>query len=151
MRWRRRLGEWLGVPTVRAIRGAVSVEADEPEALRVAVRALLEGLRDGNQLRGEEVVSALFTVTPDLHCAFPATMAREMGWHTVPLLCATEIGVSGGMPRCLRVLLHVERCWGGREVRHLYLGEAASLRPDLAPSAGLAGRLSAAAVSPTPR
>jgi chorismate mutase len=133
MTWRRRLVHWLGAPSVRAIRGATTVVRDDPDAMREAVRELLGALRAENQLARDEVVSAVFTVTPDLQCAFPAAMAREMGWGAVPLLCASEIAVAGGLPRCLRVLLHVERCWGAPGVRHVYLGAAAALRPDLLP------------------
>jgi chorismate mutase len=135
MRWRRRLVQWLGIRNVRAIRGATTVERDEPAALRDAVRGLLAAMRSENHLEDGEVISALFTLTPDLRSAFPATMAREFGWDEVPLLCASEIAVPGGLPRCLRVLLHVERCWGAAPARHVYLGAAAALRPDLAAGA----------------
>jgi len=83
-----------------------------------------------NELQVEEIVSAIFTVTPDLDAAFPATAARRLGWNQVPLLGAQEIAVPGSPPRIVRVLLH---CWveEGRALRPLYLGEAASLRPDL--------------------
>lgn len=121
----------LRVPSVRAIRGAISVPTDTPEEVTLAVRELLAALRHENALRHDEVISAIFTVTPDLVSAFPAEAARTVGWEHVPLLCTTEIPVPDGLPRCLRVMLHVERRWNGTRPRHVYLREAAGLRPDL--------------------
>lgn len=121
----------LQVTTVRAIRGATSVPDDSPGAIAEAVCELLASLRQQNRLRNDEVISAIFTVTPDLVSAFPAEAARTVGWESVPLLCTTEIPVPGGLPRCLRVMLHVERSWSGTPARHVYLREAAKLRPDL--------------------
>lgn len=134
MSWRAQVAGWLGLPSVRAIRGATTVTRDRPDALHVAVQELLEVLQRENGLAPVEIISALFTVTPDLQCGFPAAAARALGWREVPLLCASEIAVPDGLPRCVRVLLHVERAWGGRVVRHVYLREAAILRPDLCPA-----------------
>ncbi|MEP6591234.1 MAG: chorismate mutase [Gemmatimonadota bacterium] len=121
----------LRVPAVRAIRGAITVPADEPEAIRDAVLELLAAVRAENDFADCEVISAIFTVTPDLTAAFPAETARCAGWAEVPLLCMQEIAVPGGMPRCLRVLVHVERDWRALGPRHVYLREAVQLRPDL--------------------
>ncbi len=121
----------LGVPSMRAIRGATAVPVDTPEEVAIAVRELLATLKHENALRHDEVVSAIFTVTPDLVSAFPAEAARAAGWEHVPLLCTTEIPVPDGLPRCLRVMLHVERRWNGTRPRHVYLREAERLRPDL--------------------
>ena len=121
----------LGVPSVRAIRGAISVPVDTPDEVTRAVHELLAALRHENSLRHDEVVSAIFTVTPDLVSVFPAEAARGAGWEHVPLLCTTEIPVPDGLPRCLRVMLHVERHWNGTRPRHVYLREAERLRPDL--------------------
>ena len=130
------LGEWvrtlIGIPTVRAIRGAISVPSDDPMAIRDAVLELVHALRTTNQLEDQEIVSAIFTVTPDLVSAFPAEAARVAGWQDVPLLCTTEIPVPAGLPRCLRVMLHVQRSWGNSRPQHAYLRDAARLRPDLA-------------------
>jgi chorismate mutase len=84
-----------------------------------------------NGFRPEDVASALFTVTPDLHAEFPAAAARRMGWTMVPLLNFTEIGVPGRLERCIRVLIHVNTERGQNEMMHVYLREAVSLRPDL--------------------
>lgn len=125
------LSRALRLPSLRAIRGATSVPDDTPEQIAGAVNELLGALERENQLEQGEVVSAIFTVTPDLVSAFPAGAARAAGWHGVPLLCTTEIPVPDGMPRCLRVMLHVERYWNGSAPRHVYLREATALRPDL--------------------
>ncbi|MGE5926596.1 MAG: chorismate mutase [Gemmatimonadota bacterium] len=115
---------------IAALRGATTVPADTPEALGDAVRELLAALLERNDLGTEAVVSAVFSVTPDLTSGFPALAAREAGWSSVPLLCAAEIAVPGSLPRCIRVLLHV-RSRAGRLPAHVYLREARTLRPDL--------------------
>ncbi len=127
-RWLARI---LPMPSVRAIRGATVVANDTPDGIAAAVAELLAELRRANDLDPAEVISAIFTVTPDLVSAFPAQAARTEGWQQVPLLCTTEIPVPDGMPRCLRVMLHVGRAWNGTAPRHVYLREAAALRPDL--------------------
>lgn len=75
------------------------------------------------------MISAVFTLTPDLHAAYPARAARELGWLDVPLLCACEIAVPGVPRGIVRVLLHVEMP-DGRPARNIYLGAARALRPD---------------------
>jgi chorismate mutase len=115
---------------VRAIRGAIDVEVDSPEAIAAAVRALVSEITSRNALDPDDIVSAIFTATPDLTSVFPALPARDAGWSDVPLLCATEIGVDGSLPRCIRVLVTVERS-DPRPGEHVYLGQAIRLRPDL--------------------
>lgn len=127
-RWLRQL---LAVPDVRAIRGAITVPSDDANAIRDAVLELLQEVRRENEFVDSEVISAIFTVTPDLTAAFPAETARHAGWNHVPLLCMQEIAVPGAMPRCLRILVHVQRDWREVAPRHVYLREAESLRPDL--------------------
>lgn len=132
----RLLSRTLGVPSMRAIRGATSVPTDAPAEIAAATTELLAALRERNRLEADEVVSAIFTVTPDLVSSFPAEAARAAGWEGVPLLCTTEIPVPDGLPRCLRVLLHVQRHWNGTPPDHVYLREAARLRPDLTARGG---------------
>jgi chorismate mutase len=86
---------------------------------------------EANDLEVADIASAFFTATPDLTAAFPARAARDLGWHQVPLLDAQEIPVPGSLPRCVRVLVHWNTSKSQEEVRHIYLGEAALLRPDL--------------------
>jgi chorismate mutase len=130
MNARDRLARALRIPRMRAIRGAITVDRDDREEIGAAVHELLGAIRDGNGFTSDEVVSAIFTVTPDLASAFPAEAARAAGWNDVPLLCSSEIAVPGSLPRCVRVLLHVERHWS-TPPRHVYLRAAVALRPDL--------------------
>jgi chorismate mutase len=117
---------------VRAIRGAIDVAEDTPQAMRAAVTQLIGEIVSRNDLGMAEIVSAIFTSTPDLVSTFPALAAREAGggWESVPLLGATEVGVPGALPRCIRVLVTVEIS-ADQQVQHVYLGGAAKLRPDL--------------------
>lgn len=112
---------------MRAIRGAITVAENSVEAIADATRALLAELECRNRLGVDEVVSVFFSMTPDLDADFPARAARAMGWD-VPMLDVQEIPVPGALPRCLRVMVHVER---DAPVRHAYLRDARSLRPDL--------------------
>lgn len=116
----------------RAIRGAITVSADEPALVVGATAELLRDIVARNALHRDDVVSAFFTVTPDLTSAFPACAARELGWDDVPLLCAAEIAVPGSLPRCVRVMLHVLTSAPRAAIAHCYLRDAAALRPDLA-------------------
>jgi chorismate mutase len=117
---------------LRGIRGATTVDADSSEAILEATEELLLEIVEHNAIDLANVASILFTVTPDLSAQFPAAAARRLGWLTVPLLNFTEIGVRGGLPRCVRVLLHVNTELAQHEIVHIYLREAKALRPDLA-------------------
>lgn len=117
---------------VRGIRGATCVEQDVAQEIHDATRELLEALLQANQISEfDDVVSAIFTTTPDLTSTFPAEAARSLGMNFVPLLCASEIPVAHAMPRCIRILLHVNTDRSQREMQHVYLGEARKLRPDV--------------------
>jgi chorismate mutase len=116
---------------VRGIRGAITVERDEPGVLMDATERLLREIVAQNAFAPEDVASALFTLTPDLRSQFPAAAARRMGWTLVPLLNFTEIGVPGGLERVIRVLIHVNTEKSAREINHVYLDGARVLRPDL--------------------
>jgi monofunctional chorismate mutase len=114
-----------------AVRGAISVDDNTVADIAKATQELLLTLLDANGLTPDDVVSAIFTLTPDLDAIFPANAARQLGWHRVPMLCATELAISGALPRCLRVLLHVRPAAGDWSPSHIYLGEARVLRRDL--------------------
>jgi chorismate mutase len=116
---------------VRGIRGAVSVKANTAEAIGTATARLLVAMSEANGIEPPAVISAFFTVTTDLNAAYPAAAARALGWTDVPLLDAQEIEVPTGLPRVIRVLLHVETDRARRDIRHVYLDEAVALRPDL--------------------
>jgi chorismate mutase len=118
--------------TIRGIRGATTVSADQPDLILQATRELLETILDENPgMRSEEVASAIFTVTDDLASTFPAQAARQMGWELVPMLCAREIPVPDSLPRVIRVLVHWNTELLQSEIKHVYLREAVKLRPDL--------------------
>jgi chorismate mutase len=117
--------------SVRGIRGAIDVKANTAEAIGEATARLLVAMCEANGLVPSSIISAFFTVTTDLTAAFPASAARALGWMDVPLLDAQEIEVPGGMPRVIRVLLHVETDRARRDIQHIYLDEAVALRPDL--------------------
>ena len=115
----------------RGVRGATTAAANTPEAILSATRELLEALVAANDLAPSDLASGIFTTTPDLNAAFPARAARELGWTEVALLCTHEMEVPGGLPRCIRVLLHWNTDKAASEVTHVYLKEARSLRPDV--------------------
>lgn len=117
--------------TVRALRGATTVDADDPVQIRERVQELLDVLLEDNGLTPGEIISAVFTATPDLVAEFPAHAARVFGWDDVPLLCAQELAVAGSLPRCVRVMLHVETPRARNEMKHAYLHDAILLRQDL--------------------
>jgi chorismate mutase len=118
--------------SLRGIRGAITIDEDRPESILKAARQLLEAIMEANPgLQPEDLGSVIFTVTDDLTAAYPAEAARQIGWTQVPLLCTREIPVPGGLPRCIRILLHWNTDHIQEQIRHIYLGEAASLRPDL--------------------
>ncbi|WP_407311069.1 chorismate mutase [Desulfosporosinus sp. SB140] len=116
---------------VRGIRGATTVNSNDAGEIQEATKELLQMILVENHLSTEDLISAIFTVTSDLNADFPASSARAIGWQLVPLLCATEIPVPGSLPRCIRVLIHVNSTSTQREIRHIFLREAAALRKDL--------------------
>ncbi len=118
--------------SVRGVRGATTVAADQPDLILKATRQLLfEILQANPSMEKEEIVSAFFTVTADLCSTFPAQAARQMGWSQVPMLCAREIPVPGSLERVVRVMVHWNTDLSQDQVQHVYLGAAAGLRPDL--------------------
>jgi monofunctional chorismate mutase len=119
------------VSTIAAVRGAVTVPTNTAPAIRAATARLLQALLRSNRLGPGQVVSALFTTTPDLDADYPAHAARLLGWHDVPLLGAREILPPGALPRVVRVLLTVRDVASPRALRPVYLGGARALRPDL--------------------
>jgi len=117
--------------SVRAIRGAIQVDADTREDVLEGSAELVTAVLERNHLSADDIISILFTATPDLTAEFPAYAARLLGLTDVPLMCASEIAVPGAMPRVLRLLAHVEPSLGRADVRHVYLRGAAALRSDL--------------------
>ena len=117
--------------SVWAVRGAITVERDEPALIVAATERLITAIIEKNDFVLEDVISVVFTSTPDLTSEFPAAAARRVGLADVPLLCATEIAVPGSVELCVRVLMHVQTDRSRADLRHVYLGGARALRTDL--------------------
>ncbi|HEU5348227.1 MAG TPA: chorismate mutase [Ktedonobacterales bacterium] len=116
----------------RGLRGATTASDNSAAAILTATRELLERLVARNAIDVADIASAFFTVSDDLDAAYPALAARELGWTEAALLCAREIPVPGSVPRCIRVLLHINTTKRQNELRHVYLREAVALRPGFA-------------------
>jgi chorismate mutase len=121
--------------SIRGIRGATTIVENTPEAILAGTRELLLALLQANPtLKPEDIASILFTMTEDLNAVHPALAARQLGWVDVPLMCAREIAVPGSVQRCVRVLIHWNTDMPQNAVRHVYLREAVTLRPEYANS-----------------
>ena len=117
---------------VRAIRGATQVDADDREQVLEATRELVSTVLERNALEHDDVISIVFTATPDLVSEFPALAARELGMGDVPLMCAVEMDVPGALPRVVRLMAHANLHRPRSDIRHVYLHGATVLRRDLA-------------------
>ncbi|MDR6224499.1 chorismate mutase [Desmospora profundinema] len=118
---------------VRGIRGATTVAGNESKAIMAATGELLQRLVEANDIQPDDIASVFVTMTPDLNATFPARAIRTMpGWEWVPLMCASEIAVPDALPRCIRLMILANTTRSPREIRHVYLGGARALRPDLA-------------------
>lgn len=118
--------------TIRAVRGATQLDADEAEHLLERTAELLQAVLKRNDLTSGDVVSIFLTATPDVRSAFPAAAVRGLGITDVPLMCAQEMDVEGAMPRVVRLMAHVETPRARDEIRHVYLHGTTVLRDDLA-------------------
>jgi chorismate mutase len=118
--------------TVRAVRGAVQVEANERAAILEGTAELVTEVMSRNNLGTDQVISVIFSATADLDAEFPALAARKLGFQEVPLLCCSEIPVPSAMPRVVRLMMHVETDLSRAQVQHVYLRGAAALRLDIA-------------------
>lgn len=117
---------------VRAIRGAIQVEVNSVEAISSSTKELLLEILAANSIERGEIISVILTATPDLTATFPAAAAREIGFESVPLLCAVEIDVPGALQRVIRAMVTVESGKSPTEISHIYLGGAKALRRDIA-------------------
>jgi chorismate mutase len=116
---------------VRALRGATTVDEDSTDQVTARTQALLAAMLERNGVDREDIISVLFTATDDIHCMFPATAARAVGFGDVPLLCARELNINGAQARCIRVMMHVETSRERRHLHHVYMEGARGLRDDL--------------------
>ncbi len=118
--------------TIRGVRGAITVPADQPDLILEATHELLGAIIKANSgMDPEDIASVFFTVTNDMVSTFPAQGARQMGWGLVPMICAVEIPVPGSLPRVIRILIHWNTDCDQSAIKHVYLREAVKLRPDL--------------------
>lgn len=118
--------------SVLALRGAITIESDQPKNIGAAVTRILGTLFERNGLGHDDVVSILFSATKDIRSAPPAAAARAFGLVDVPLLCTQEMDVEGSLPLCIRLMLHIETDSNRADLRHVFLGGATALRPELA-------------------
>ena len=116
---------------VRGVRGATTVRENTPEEIITRTTELLESIIRRNDIRKEDVATAVFSVTDDVNAQFPAVAARRLGWIYTPLMCTREIPVPGSLQGCVRVLLLVNAERSQEEMIHVYLYGAKKLRPDL--------------------
>ena len=114
----------------RGVRGATTVGENTKKAILEATREMLYLIIRANDMRADDVASAYFTTTVDLNATYPALAARQLGWYEAALLCGHEMQVPDGLERCIRVLIHWNTTRSAREIVHVYLREAKSLRPD---------------------
>jgi chorismate mutase len=117
--------------SVRALRGATTVDADTPEQITTRIHSLLNQMLERNGVDHEDLISIVFTATSDVVSLFPAAAARQLGLGDVPLLCARELDIVGATPRCLRVLMHINTTRARSELHHVYMEGARELRDDL--------------------
>ena len=115
----------------RGVRGATTVEQDQPEEVLTATRELLAAMIFANDMKSEDVASIIFTTTADVVSVYPAVGARQLGWVDVPLICAQEMQVAGSLTHCIRIMLHWNTDKPQDEVQHIFMNEAKRLRPDI--------------------
>ena len=113
---------------IRGIRGATTVKNNSRKEILDSTREMLSALARANRFKTADIASVIFTVTCDLSAEFPAVAARQMGWSETPLLCTNEIPVPGSLPKCIRVLIHLNTAKKQSAIKHIYLKEAKSLR-----------------------
>jgi chorismate mutase len=117
--------------TVRALRGATTVDNDTVDDINQRVQALVSAMLERNGADKDDLISIVFTATDDIHAMFPATAARALGLGDIPLLCARELDITGATARCIRVMMHLETGRPRSELHHVYLEGAGGLRDDL--------------------
>lgn len=113
-----------------SLRGATTISEDKEEELLEAAEELLQQIIHDNRLDKEHISAIFFTCTRDLVSAYPARAARALGITKASLMCLQEMYVENSLEKCIRVCIFYD---GGleSEIRHVYLRNAAGLRPDL--------------------
>lgn len=121
---------WPAATACRGVRGAITVAHNDAEEILSATRELLQAIVQANQMHPDDIASVYFTTTVDLNATYPALAARQLGWYDVALLCGHEMEVPGSLNLCIRVLIHWNTTKSARDMVHVYLRDAVSLRPD---------------------
>ena len=117
---------------VRGLRGATTIARDEESEVLKATEQLVKEIAQANQVNPEEIISVIVSTTPDIQSTFPAKAVRSIdGWKYVPVMCTHEMNVPGGMPLCIRILMHANCDTPQKEIIHIYQNDAVKLRPDL--------------------
>lgn len=116
---------------LRGIRGAIVTKENTKDAILDATTELLSTMMKENNVDIDDIASIFFSVTKDLNAEFPAFAARNLGLTYTPLLCLNEIPVSGSLEKCIRILIHINSDVLQKDIKHIYIGEAKTLRADL--------------------
>jgi chorismate mutase len=122
----------MPISAVRAVRGAIQLDVDEREHVLSSTGELVSAVLAANSLANEDLISIIFTATPDVHSEFPAVAARALGLGDVALMCTQELDITGAMPRVIRLMAHVNTTLSRDQITHVYLRGATALRRDLA-------------------
>lgn len=118
--------------TVRGLRGATTIPSDDADAVLEATERLAMEVAAANHISPEDIVSVLISTTSDIQSTFPAKAVRTIeGWQYVPVMCTHEMDVPGGMPLCIRILMHANCEILQKDIVHIYQNDAVQLRPDL--------------------
>ncbi len=124
--------ERISIMTVRGIRGATTVNSNTKDNIIEETMILINRMISINHVEQDDIASIFFSVTRDLDSTFPATAARELNLTYTPLLCLNEINIPGSIEKCIRILMHINTKLKQKEIKHVYLNEAVSLRPEFA-------------------
>ena len=112
--------------SMRGIRGAITVEQNEKEAIWQAAKAMMQELIARNELAPEDIGAVIFSMTEDLTAAFPTAGVRQL-----PLFDARQCAIEGSLGKCIRVLVLADTEKKQRDIHHIYMGRAVALRPDI--------------------
>ena len=116
----------------RGIRGAITVNEDTADSIKEATVELFQSIINANKIDTSDIAYVLFTMTKDLKSAFPAKFAREnFDIKYVPLMNVNEMDIEPSLAKCLRILMVVNTEKKQDEIKHIYLKDAKSLRPDI--------------------
>ncbi|WP_223702043.1 chorismate mutase [Sutcliffiella deserti] len=117
---------------IRGVRGATTIKENTEIEVIAKTEELLLSMINTNEIAADQVAQVLISVTADITACFPAKALRKIvGWDYVPVMCTKEIAVPDALPFCIRVMMTVNTDVSQKNVKHIYLHEARSLRPDL--------------------